>query len=265
MDICDEETRQTAAEGEKRLVLKTDDYEDDGNSRDKAKSVSKKNKKADKKKVKLSKQTETSSESEREFDDSDDDYDDTESNKVSGKNKKCQKIVLRKSNHLDFEVESINDSSDEPPTVKKKPAKKKRSKKSTASNDKKAAVPVKKQKMPINDSSKDEEASFPSEDEASLDLQDQTQETDSEKEDDGVWEDIYGRKRSKDGDVIAENKQKYITPALRSKEIGNNSKMSEKLLALRRQMKGLLNRLAESNMHAIVSQVREDQNVPIII
>ncbi|CAB0038348.1 unnamed protein product [Trichogramma brassicae] len=76
-------------------------------------------------------------------------------------------------------------------------------------------------------------------------------------DDDGIWEDIYGRKRSKDGAVITAAKQKYVAPALRLKELDKDPKKNEKLLQLKRQIKGLLNRLAESNMHTIVNQLEE--------
>ena len=81
------------------------------------------------------------------------------------------------------------------------------------------------------------------------------------------WEDIYGRTRDAEGNVIdlqsdAKSDQnqasrtlsnKYIPPAMRAKmEAGN-----EKLIKLKKQIKGLLNRLAESNMHSICRQLED--------
>ncbi|XP_058826757.1 nucleolar MIF4G domain-containing protein 1 homolog [Topomyia yanbarensis] len=71
-----------------------------------------------------------------------------------------------------------------------------------------------------------------------------------------TWEDIYGRKRDKEGNVIKEesSKGKYIPPHLRARlESGKpkDAKQQEKLLRLKRQLKGQLNRLAESNVHRI--------------
>nr|CAI5818814.1 unnamed protein product [Callosobruchus analis] len=62
---------------------------------------------------------------------------------------------------------------------------------------------------------------------------------------DGTWEDIYGRLRAKDGS--------YVPPALRQE----NTKQSEKLVRLKKQLKGLLNRLTESNMHSIATTIED--------
>ncbi|XP_074027551.1 nucleolar MIF4G domain-containing protein 1 homolog [Leptinotarsa decemlineata] len=78
--------------------------------------------------------------------------------------------------------------------------------------------------------------------------------------DDGTWEDIYGRKRGKDGSVITNNQSKYIPPAMREKLNGadpGDKKRKEKLTRLKRQLKGYINRLAESNMHHISTQIEE--------
>lgn len=49
---------------------------------------------------------------------------------------------------------------------------------------------------------------------------------------------------------------KYIPPALRAKMQGDeDAKRKENLARLRRQMKGLINRLAENNMASICNQV----------
>ena len=72
----------------------------------------------------------------------------------------------------------------------------------------------------------------------------------------GDWEDIYGRKRDKDGNVITEPATKYIPPHMRAKLAGASEadmdpKRREKLKNLQKQLKGLINRLAESNLHRI--------------
>ncbi|XP_050081437.1 nucleolar MIF4G domain-containing protein 1 homolog, partial [Anopheles maculipalpis] len=82
--------------------------------------------------------------------------------------------------------------------------------------------------------------------------------------DDGTWEDIYGRKRDKAGNIVKEestagNGRKYVPPHIRAKleaeqaAKGNSAdpKQQEKLLRLKRQLKGQINRLAESNVHRI--------------
>ncbi|XP_058456989.1 nucleolar MIF4G domain-containing protein 1 homolog [Malaya genurostris] len=71
-----------------------------------------------------------------------------------------------------------------------------------------------------------------------------------------TWEDIYGRKRDRDGNVINvdSSNNKYVPPHLRAR-LGTNqpkdAKYQEKLLRLERQLKGQVNRLAESNVHRI--------------
>ncbi|KAJ8931819.1 hypothetical protein NQ314_015215 [Rhamnusium bicolor] len=56
------------------------------------------------------------------------------------------------------------------------------------------------------------------------------------------------------------NEEKYIPPAVRAKLVTGmpeDKKRLEKLNRLKRQLKGLLNRLAESNMHNIATQMEE--------
>lgn len=71
-----------------------------------------------------------------------------------------------------------------------------------------------------------------------------------------VWEDIYGRKRDKSGNVIKEDSGsgKYVPPHLRARmeaENGGDAKRQDKLMRLKRQLKGQINRLAETNVHRI--------------
>ncbi|KYM85407.1 Nucleolar MIF4G domain-containing protein 1 [Atta colombica] len=68
-----------------------------------------------------------------------------------------------------------------------------------------------------------------------------------------LWEDIYGRQRDKKGNIIL---KKYVPPAVRIAS-NNISSDSEKISRLKKQMKGILNRLAEQNMHTIANQVEE--------
>ena len=83
------------------------------------------------------------------------------------------------------------------------------------------------------------------------------------------WEDIYGRTRDVQGNVVTvqldakenstqsndviTNSNKYIPPAMRAKMEASN----EKLIKLKKQIKGLLNRLAESNMHSVCRQLED--------
>jgi hypothetical protein len=49
--------------------------------------------------------------------------------------------------------------------------------------------------------------------------------------------------------------EKYIPPHIRDSTLHEDAKKQEQLKRLQRQMKGLLNRLAENNMNSIASQV----------
>ena len=66
---------------------------------------------------------------------------------------------------------------------------------------------------------------------------------------DKIWEDIYGRQRDSEGNVLIA--KKYVPPALR------NLQDKSDLTRLEKQVKGQLNRLAESNLQSI-SRMIED-------
>ncbi|CAN7997308.1 unnamed protein product [Ixodes hexagonus] len=71
---------------------------------------------------------------------------------------------------------------------------------------------------------------------------------------DGTWEDIYGRLRDKDGNVVS---QKYVPPAKRLQSGQLDSKKKEELARLKKQLKGLLNRLSQSTVQPIGLQIEE--------
>ncbi|XP_018405133.1 PREDICTED: nucleolar MIF4G domain-containing protein 1 homolog [Cyphomyrmex costatus] len=77
----------------------------------------------------------------------------------------------------------------------------------------------------------------------------------SEQPDDNenLWEDIYGRQRDKKGNIVI---KKYVPPAVRI-ESNNIACDNGKISRLKKQIKGVLNRLAEQNMHTIANQVEE--------
>lgn len=68
-----------------------------------------------------------------------------------------------------------------------------------------------------------------------------------------TWEDIYGRKRDKKGNII-DNASRYIPPAARINTV-HSTNPDEKLQSLRKQLKGCLNRVTEHNMYSIANQV----------
>ncbi|CAH0694798.1 unnamed protein product [Spodoptera exigua] len=65
------------------------------------------------------------------------------------------------------------------------------------------------------------------------------------KEKPDIWEDIYGRKRDKEGNVIKEEKGVYIPPHLRNKDSSSDKQLQQ----LKRQIKSILNKLAGTNLH----------------
>ncbi|KAF3422572.1 hypothetical protein E2986_02446 [Frieseomelitta varia] len=69
-----------------------------------------------------------------------------------------------------------------------------------------------------------------------------------------TWEDIYGRKRDKEGNII-DNASRYIPPAARMNTVHSTNPDDEKLQSLRKQLKGCLNRVTEHNMYSIANQV----------
>lgn len=71
-----------------------------------------------------------------------------------------------------------------------------------------------------------------------------------------TWEDIYGRKRDKDGNII-HNASRYVPPAVRATTMHNMNPNDEKLLSLKKQLKGCLNRVTEKNMYSIANQIEE--------
>ncbi|XP_032455421.1 nucleolar MIF4G domain-containing protein 1 homolog [Nasonia vitripennis] len=276
LDICDEETRKIAAESERRLVLQSDDesdvFDSDSNIGSKTKPAKKQKVSSSKQneaelKVKKRKQSFSELDSELDHDDFDDISDsDIEVSKNKKNNHGQKKTKILKSYEFDSELESNDDISDEPAEIMKPVKKSKNVKQKTNSKNNKNAVKSNKDKK-VADESLDEEENFGSdnddelfnfsEEESNVDSDIKSDEQEGSEKEEEVWEDIYGRKRNKDGSVVEENKQKYVPPSLRSKQMENNLEKSEKLIALRRQVKGLLNRLAESNMHAIVSQLDE--------
>ena len=84
---------------------------------------------------------------------------------------------------------------------------------------------------------------------------------------DDYWEDIYGRKRDTKGNLVTEevqeseepSKSKYVPPAMRAK-LGSSEEKSVILERLSKKIKGLLNRLAESNMHGISRDIERFYN-----
>lgn len=69
---------------------------------------------------------------------------------------------------------------------------------------------------------------------------------------DDLWEDIYGRTRDKKGNIV-----NNVSSVTQKKLLEGTQDNNEKRCRLKKQLKGLLNRLAESNMHIIANQVNK--------
>ncbi|PSN29484.1 hypothetical protein C0J52_23722 [Blattella germanica] len=178
------------------------------------------------------------------------------SNSAENSNKKKQK--QNKKLLPEFEVEDItkqncnakvsNEQNDESRTggpVNRK--RKNKSKKNSKENEKR------KNNCNIEDIVHEDELESDSEE----DMQESENVEEESEEKDEYWEDIYGRTRDQKGNVVQLQSSKYVPPHLRATTTEENSKKREQLLRLKKQMKGLLNRLAEGNMSSISSQVEE--------
>lgn len=71
------------------------------------------------------------------------------------------------------------------------------------------------------------------------------------------WEDIYGRTRDKAGNIVKVATGKYVPPHMRLKNEAEDDKKQLLLSRLKKQMKGLLNRLSEGNLKNIATQVEQ--------
>ncbi|XP_053644716.2 nucleolar MIF4G domain-containing protein 1 homolog [Cherax quadricarinatus] len=87
---------------------------------------------------------------------------------------------------------------------------------------------------------------------------------DLHQQEDCLTEDIYGYLRDKDGNIVkdkdmqAASNGKYIPPALRKlMALDADEKKKEQLANIKKTLKGLLNRLTESNMAGIANQIEE--------
>lgn len=134
-------------------------------------------------------------------------------------------------------------------------------------------------KPPSDSDSSELDDSFPEDGMDDMDLEGSDSEGETETANDSkTWEDIYGRKRDKDGNVIGTETStqdgKYIPPHVRARlaaESGEDPKKAEKLNRLKKQLKGWLNRLSEANIYKIVTDIdnlymqnpRHDMNITL--
>ena len=108
------------------------------------------------------------------------------------------------------------------------------------------------------------------EDDASLQDEDEDlSNTEYHEEEEDFKEDIYGRKRDVRGNIVKSSEHdsgsqtvgKYVPPAMRNKaNLGVSEEKKKALERLSKQLKGLLNRLAESNMIGISREIEKFYN-----
>lgn len=101
----------------------------------------------------------------------------------------------------------------------------------------------------FDDSGKEDEADLLSdnnEDDIETDISQESSDNEN------LWEDIYGRMRDKKGNIV--NNVSSVAHSKLPEAMQDNN---EKQCRLKKQLKGLLNRLAESNMHIIANQIDE--------
>ncbi|XP_008553465.1 nucleolar MIF4G domain-containing protein 1 homolog [Microplitis demolitor] len=200
------------------------------------------------------KKSKLNSESDDDFDDSEEGLDDSDdepsvkkiksTSKTSNANRKSKLNPESEDDDSNIDEDDSDDSGDEPVIEKINKSKSK-------------ALNSTKKPEPNSESDEfDDEDAF---DDGEEDEEEEDDDNKAEKNSDGTWEDIYGRKRDKDGNIIDEksNSGKYIPPAARLKQLEESTAHQEKLERLRKQLKGLINRLAEHNMHTISSQIDE--------
>ncbi|XP_043229097.1 nucleolar MIF4G domain-containing protein 1-like [Amphibalanus amphitrite] len=90
-----------------------------------------------------------------------------------------------------------------------------------------------------------------------------------EDDNDGVWEDIYGRMRGKDGSILtgvgsdsatsaaAAAPARYIPPALRAQQLASSADERARRAQLRRRLQGQLNRLSAASARGVLALLEE--------
>ncbi|XP_041982193.1 nucleolar MIF4G domain-containing protein 1 isoform X2 [Aricia agestis] len=242
LEICDRATSEQIVAAEKHLadVEKDSDFEEDL-----AMVTGKEKLKKDKKE---SKSKQAPSEYESENDDIDDDDESADDEDLEGSDNEetgdlddsCDEY-----SGSDDDLDDMDEEEDEPSDEDEKPTK-------ISKKDKKATEPIIKKGGKEKIISQDDISKVFSEDEISHlsgldgfsdDGDEPVEKQEAEKP--NVWEDIYGRKRDKEGNIIKEEKGVYIPPHLRNKD----SASDKDLLQLKRQIKSVLNKLAGTNLH----------------
>ncbi|XP_033227249.1 nucleolar MIF4G domain-containing protein 1 [Belonocnema kinseyi] len=243
LDFCDEENRKIAVEAEKQLLGADSgsEFEDDF-----AVATGETAKKDNKKNKKLSKINKSDSEASC---NSDDNFDDSsKKGKFNSKlSKKSQPDESEEEDDFSLDEDMEDEEDEEYEDEVEDEEESLESKKRKLESNQKTVSEQKKRKISESEDLEEEM-------EADSDSEEDLGNPEEDEENTKLWEDIYGRTRDKDGNVVT---NRYVPPAAREKNLKEDSENSEKLIRLRRQLKGPLNRLTDRNMHTIAGQIDE--------
>ncbi|KAM8710450.1 hypothetical protein ACLKA7_017120 [Drosophila subpalustris] len=183
-------------------------------------------------------------------------------NKTKDKNRMVRKMF---NDGLDYLLDFVLDDDEEKQKWEEKQRRKKELKEQQAKEE--AGMWSEEEEEPMDMPEGETESDAEDVEEAIEQSEMEEEEDDSENEEETKQakykEDIYGRKRDADGNIVNEEEvketgQKYIPPhqrALLAAGADANAKQSEQLARLQKQCKGLLNRLSEANLHKISSGI----------
>ncbi|KAI8038968.1 nucleolar MIF4G domain-containing protein 1 homolog [Drosophila gunungcola] len=186
-------------------------------------------------------------------------------NKSKDKNRLVRKMF---NDGLDYLLDFVLDDEEEKLKWEEKQERKKRLKEQQEKEEAGMWSDEEEQEDQNDDFPEDPSASEDEEDDEdpSGDKEQSDEESEDEEEDTKIKEDIYGRKRDAEGNILPDPVekeasaagQKYIPPhqrALMAASAGSSEKQAEILARLLKQCKGLLNRLSEANLHKIAAGI----------
>ncbi|XP_017128030.1 nucleolar MIF4G domain-containing protein 1 homolog [Drosophila elegans] len=183
-------------------------------------------------------------------------------NKSKDKNRLVRKMF---NDGLDYLLDFVLDDEEEKLKWEEKQERKKRLKEQQEKEEAGMWSDEEEQEDQNDDFPEDPSASEDDED-PSGDEEQSYEESEDEEENTKIKEDIYGRKRDAEGNILPDPVekeasaagQKYIPPhqrALMAASAGTSEKQAEILARLLKQCKGLLNRLSEANLHKIAAGI----------
>ncbi|XP_044737778.1 nucleolar MIF4G domain-containing protein 1 homolog [Chrysoperla carnea] len=195
-------------------------------------------------------------------------YDSDEESKPKKKKQKLKK-TKNQTNYDSYDEDEINsesnknedffDSDGSDHEVNKRNLKNKKSSKSDSDDEwklEKKKLKLKKKKNNKNTNKNYDSNESDSDELIPNDSSHENSESETKDEAPNEWEDIYGRKRDREGNIISQ-KSAYVPPALRNEP---SDKEKTAILRLKREMKGLMNRVTVSNMISVSQQMENLYN-----